>query len=93
MQMLYDSDEYVVVWIDAHAADDAINAHNRGLPARHVFEIVHKKLNMTLCLEGPLAIVFQDTINAWQLNTPTQEEVEDTLGGLTALAQTPLLIH
>jgi hypothetical protein len=32
-------------------------------------------------------------IQAWQQNTPTQEEVEDTLEKYTGLAQQPVLIH
>jgi hypothetical protein len=37
--------------------------------------------------------LFQQQIVAWQLNTPTQEEVEDTLEGYAELAHTPVLVH
>jgi hypothetical protein len=37
--------------------------------------------------------MFQMHIQAWQLNTPTQEEVEDTLERYTGLAQQPVVVH
>jgi ribosomal protein L30E len=37
--------------------------------------------------------MFQMKIQAWQQNTPTQEEVEDTLEGYATLAQTPVVVH
>jgi len=37
--------------------------------------------------------MFQQQISAWQANTPTQEEVEDTLEGYAALAQQPVVVH
>jgi hypothetical protein len=30
---------------------------------------------------------------AWQVNTPSQEEVEDTLERYAELAQNPILVH
>ena len=44
-------------------------------------------------LDGSWAELFQQKIAAWQLNTPTQEEVEDTLEGYAELAQNPVLMH
>lgn len=92
MQMLYDSDAYVVVHIDAHAADD-LNTHNRGKAVRNGFEIVHKKDNREVYLDGEWAAAFQQQINAWQANTPTQEEVEEALEGFTTLGHYPLVMH
>lgn len=87
MQMLYDSDAFVVVHMMAGDAPE-------GTPqARSGFEIVDKKANKEVYLDGPWADVFQRQINAWQLNTPTQEEVEEVLEGYAELAQNPLLIH
>ena len=37
--------------------------------------------------------MFQQKINAWQQNTPTQEEVEDTLESYSGLAQNPVVVH
>jgi hypothetical protein len=37
--------------------------------------------------------MFQMQITAWQQNTPSQEEVEDTLESYTGLAQMPVVVH
>jgi Protein of unknown function (DUF3567) len=37
--------------------------------------------------------LFQQRLEAWQQNTPTQEEVEETLDGYIGLAQTPVVTH
>ncbi|MRU29749.1 DUF3567 domain-containing protein, partial [Xylella fastidiosa subsp. multiplex] len=52
-----------------------------------------KRSGKELYLDGSWAELFRQQIAAWQLNTPTQEEVEDTLEGYAELAQTPLLVH
>jgi hypothetical protein len=37
--------------------------------------------------------LFQQHITQWQLKTPTQDEVEDTLAQYAELAQNPVVIH
>ena len=37
--------------------------------------------------------MLQQRIADWQENTPTQEEVEDTLEGYAELAQNPVVVH
>ena len=37
--------------------------------------------------------MFQQQILAWQRDTPTQEEVDDTLDGYVGLAQNPVVMH
>ena len=101
MQMLYDSESFVVVHVlpDAElqsvAGDEAPTAPAPGVPSltRHGFEIVDKKANKEVYLNGSWAEMFQNQINAWQANTPTQEEVEACLAGFCELAQNPLLLH
>ena len=90
MQMLYDSDSFVVVHMQANEP-----AQGESAPqiARHGFEIVDKRSNKEVYLDGSWAEAFQRQINAWQLKTPTQEEVEETLGGYAELAQNPLVMH
>jgi len=93
MQMLYDSDSFVVVHMQA---DELVQEPTPGsLPtlARHGFEIVDKRSNKEVYLDGSWADLFQRQINAWQLKTPTQEEVESTLDGYSVLAQNPLVLH
>lgn len=93
MNTLYDSDSFVVVHLlpdePARADDDA------GEPtlARHGFEIVDKRSGKEVYLDGLWAELFQQRIAAWQENTPTQEEVEETLEGYAELAQNPVVMH
>jgi hypothetical protein len=90
MQMLYDSDAFVVVHMQANEPAEGEAAPHL---ARHGFEIVDKRSNKEVYLDGSWAEAFQRQINAWQLNTPTQEEVEETLDGYAELAQNPLVMH
>ena len=93
MQMLYDSESFVVVHMQANAdAQDAVESHAPVL-ARNGFEIVDKRSGKEVYLDGSWAELFQQQINAWQLNTPTQEEVEDTLDRYAELAQNPVILH
>ena len=55
--------------------------------------LVDKRSGKEVYLDGSWAELFQQQIAAWQLKTPTQEEVEDTLEGYAELAQTPVLMH
>lgn len=125
MNMLYDSDSFVVVHLqagpqDGATAQDAVEvAHNSRIMgsvgllgevqgqsqrsqmgdnselrlARHGFEIVDKRSGKEVYLDGSWAELFQQQITAWQVNTPTQEEVEDTLDGYAELAHNPVLMH
>ncbi len=96
MHMLYDSDSFVVVHMQANApdvdADDSTPAVE-PLMARHGFEIVDKRSGKEVYLDGSWAEMFQLQIVAWQANTPTQEEVEDLLEGYAELAQNPVVTH
>ena len=94
MQMLYDSDSFVVV----HMRPDAVAPATDGAPAppqlaRHGFEIVDKRSGKEVYLDGSWAEMFQQVILAWQRDAPTQEEVEETLDRYTGLAQNPVVVH
>ena len=93
MQMLYDSESFVVV----HMQLDTVGSDNAEIKkpalARHGFEIVDKRSGKEVYLDGSWAELFQQQITAWQVNTPTQEEVEDTLDGYAELAHNPVLMH
>ncbi|MDP3619342.1 MAG: DUF3567 domain-containing protein [Ramlibacter sp.] len=90
MQMLYDSESFVVVHMQAN---EPLDGEPMPRLARHGFEIVDKRSNKEVYLDGAWADTFQRQITAWQLNTPTQEEVEETLDGYAELAQNPLVMH
>ena len=102
MHTLYDSDTYSVTHMLANAvsADLSADLQKEGeqlliVPrlARHGFEIVDKRTNKEVYLDGSWAELFQQQISAWQEKTPTQEEVEDKLGQYAELAQNPVLVH
>jgi len=94
MNMLYDSEAFAVVHILANAPADGASAADNGphLP-RHGFEIVDKRSGKEVYLDGSWAEMFQQHIAAWQRNTPSQEEVENTLEGYASLAQMPVVVH
>jgi hypothetical protein len=102
MHMLYDSDTYSVTHMlaNAVAADVPADKLKEGeqvliVPrlVRHGFEIVDKRSGKEVYLDGSWAELFQQHISAWQLKTPTQEEVEDTLEQYAELAQNPVVVH
>ncbi|MBL8388894.1 MAG: DUF3567 domain-containing protein [Hydrogenophaga sp.] len=94
MHMLYDSDAFAVVHILANApVDGEIERFDGPQIPRHGFEIVDKRSGKEVYLDGSWAEMFQQQISAWQQNTPSQEEVEDTLEGYATLAQMPVVVH
>ncbi len=107
MNMLYDSDSFVVVHMEPSAGDldvlvqdgDVLETKQSRpgplVPAleRHGFEIVDKRSGKEVYLDGSWAKLFQKHISAWRANTPTQEEVEDTLERYAELAQNPVVMH
>ena len=97
MNTLYDSESFVVVPMQPNADLEALLPQLDTAPAptleRHGFEIVDKRSGKEVYLDGSWAELFQRHIAAWQQNTPTQEEVEDTLEQYAGLAQNPVVIH
>ncbi len=98
MNTLYDSESFVVVHLQApgHDSPDTTGADAQSpVPAmpRHGFEIVDKRSGKEVYLDGSWAELFQQHLQAWQHNSPTQEEVEATLDQYSGLAQQPVLVH
>ena len=92
MHTLYDSDTYSVTHMLANAPSEP-SASSAPTLARHGFEIIDKRAGKEVYLDGSWAELFQRHIVAWQVNTPSQEEVEDTLEQYAELAQNPVLVH
>lgn len=86
VQMLYDSDEFVVAHQNAYPLES-------GAVQRPVFEIVNKETCRVLVLVDGPAQMFEKQMALWRENTPEQSEVEAILAGLTQLTQYPLVIH
>jgi hypothetical protein len=92
MHTLYDSDTYSVTHMLANAPGELAPSTTPRL-ARHGFEIVDKRAGKEVYLDGSWAELFQRHIVAWQVKTPSQEEVEDTLEQFAELAQNPVVVH
>lgn len=92
MNMLYDSESFVVVHVQPNEGETPAQP-NMPVLERHGFEIVDKRSGKEVYLDGSWAEMFQEQILAWQRDTPTQEEVDDTLDGYVGLAQNPVVIH
>ncbi len=89
MQMLYNSDSYVVVRFDVPAPDAAAGPLRRG-----GYEIVDKLARKEIFIEGAVAESFQLGVQALMESHPADEEAFDNyIAGYTALAQQPLVLH
>lgn len=93
MNMLYDSESFTVLHVLPDAHEEAEAPARAPTLLRHGFEIVDKRSGKEVYLDGLWAELFQARLAAWQANTPTQEEVEDTLAGYAELAQNPVVMH
>ena len=93
MQLLYDSESFVVVQIHANAPEASAPPPTVPQMARNGFEIVDKRSGKEVYLDGSWAEMFQLRLSAWEKNIPTQEEVENTLESYSGLANTPVSLH
>ena len=93
MNLLYESETFAVMHVLANAPAEAAPQTSIPLLERHGFEIVDKRSGKEVYLDGSWAELFQQHIVAWQVKTPTQEEVEDTLDQYAVLAQNPVVVH
>lgn len=88
MQMLYNSDHYVVVAFDMGA-----DAPNGGGDGTGGYEIVDKFARRGIFLNGAVADGFKAGVDALVERGPTEEEVDDFIAGYTLLAQQPVILH
>ncbi len=90
MQMLYNSDQFVVVAFEvpAVAVGDGAPA-----PARGGYEIVDKFARKEIYIEGALAARFQQGVQALVQQGPNEDALDEFIGGFTAMAQQPVLLH
>ena len=96
MHLLYDSDSFAVMQIQANAESAEANASAapaHPLMARNGFEIVDKRSGKEVYLDGSWAELFQQRLDGWQQKTPTEEEIEDILESYAELAQMPVVMH
>ena len=90
MQMLYNSDHYVVVAFDLGAASG--DGEPQSAP-QGAYEIVDKFARRGIFLNGTVAEGFKRGVNALVERGPTEEEMDDFIAGYTQLAQQPVVVH
>lgn len=88
MQMLYQSDSYIVVQFDLPQAPG-----EPGTMARGGYEIVDKAARREIYIEGLLAESFKTGVQALAERNPSPEAFDEFIGRYTALAQQPLVAH
>lgn len=88
MQMLYNSDHFVVVEFNLNAAPSDERPAGQG-----GYEIVDKSARRGIFLNGAVAEGFKRGVNALVERGPTQEEIDDFISGYTQLAQQPVILH
>jgi len=88
MQLLYNSDSFTVLQIDVPADEHDTTGLTRG-----GYEIVDKFARKGIFIEGAVAQSFKDGVQALIDSSPSEEALDDYIGGYTALAQQPVLMH
>lgn len=86
MNMLYNSDSFVVVHFDLGDA-------NTGAPDRGGYEIVDKFARKEIYLEGAAAQGFREGVDALIEKGPSQDEMDEFIGRYALLAQQPVVLH
>ena len=91
MQLVYDSDSYVVVQFDVPAPGGAAADGTRG-----GYEIVDKFARKEIFLQGALAERFQQGVRELveaAAEGPSAEALDDFIAGYIQLAQNPVVLH
>ena len=102
MQMLYNSDSFVVVQFDmtGSAADDVrlTSGEEAGAEASKAlthggYEIVDKFARKEIFIQGALAESFKEGVEALIQTEPSEEEMDDYIERFASLMQQPVVLH
>jgi hypothetical protein len=102
MQMLYNSDSYVVVQFDI--AVDANTSANAPATSGEAdggadtlthggYEIVDKFARKEIFIQGALAESFKEGVEALIRTEPSEEEIDDYIERFASLMQQPVILH
>ena len=91
MNMLYNSDSFVVVEFDVPALAGSLSVG--GELRRGGYEIVDKFARKEIFIEGALAESFKLGVQALIETSPSVEELDDYVGRYSSLMQQPLVLH
>ena len=89
MQMLYNSDNFVVVQFDVPGD----SASGEVVLSRGGFEIVDKFARKEIFIEGAMAQRFQEGVEALIETSPSEEEMDDYIERYSSLMQHPVVLH
>ena len=93
MQMLYNSDSYIVVHFEVPAAPlEAAASDALGL-TRGGFEIVDKLARQEIFIEGAVAAGFKAGVEALIERDPSPEDFDAFIESYTTLGRQPLALH
>lgn len=87
MQMLYNSDSFVVVQFLQPSEPE------QPRPAQGGYEIVDKLAGKEIYLQGAVAESFQRGVEALVQQGPSEELLDEFIAGFTVLAQQPVVLH
>jgi len=90
MNMLYNSDSFVVVQFEVPAEASRSGA---GDLTRGGYEIVDKFARKEIFIEGALAESFKLGVQALIDSSPSEEEFDDFIGRYASLMQQPFVLH
>ncbi len=98
MQMLYNSDSFVVVQFDVADAVDgapaAVGGSSAAAPTgRGGYEIVDKFLRKEIFLQGAMAQTFREGVDALIQTQPSEDEVDAYIERFASLMQQPVVLH
>ena len=99
MQMLYNSDSFVVVQFDiaGPAGDDVRLTSGEGAGSDALthggYEIVDKFARKEIFIQGALAESFKEGVEALIRTEPSEEEMDDYIERFASLMQQPVVLH
>ena len=95
MQMLYNSDNFVVMQFDvpATAAGGAAPEAQDDRLTRGGYEIVDKFARKEIFIEGAMAQSFKEGVEALIETSPSEDDMDDYLGRYSQLMQQPVILH
>jgi hypothetical protein len=91
MQMVYNSDNFVVVQFDLPFMPDGYQGDTALV--RGGFEIVDKFSGKEIFIEGLMAESFKDGVNALIETSPSEEDMDDYIERYSPLMQHPVVQH
>ena len=90
MQMLYNSDSYVVVRFEL---EPQAPAGESNVPGTGGYEIVDKFARKEIFIQGALAETFKQGVQALIETDPSEEEMDAYIERYAAMSQQPLVLH